>query len=401
LIVATFLTRSLGPHQFGLYALAAAVILWIEWSINSLLGRSSIQMIGRTEEWQPVAAAILNLGIFIALLASAALVAAAGLIARLFHEPELAGILRVFALDIPFWTYSQSHRAFAIGREFYTVRWRMAAARWILRALFIVAAVSLLHSPYGVAAGWIATSCVEAVLGRVWLPVRHAAASVRAVWPGLLALAAPLSAFGMILRFYDKLDLFLLKALGISTAAAGVYGAAQSISLAPGIMTMSFAPLLLGSVTRSNALGNTEEARTLSRHSLHFLGALFPGILLAGAFSTRIVHLVFGSKFLDAAALLPWLLVSAYFTSMLSFCASIQTAFGRHALPLRFALPMLPLAFAGNLLLIPRFGSAGAAAVSACVAGLSALPLLATTYSYVRAAGQDQRPNIRTNDLRR
>ena len=57
IITAAFLARRLGPEGYGLFALAATLVAWIEWSITSIFARATIKLVGETEAWQPVGGA--------------------------------------------------------------------------------------------------------------------------------------------------------------------------------------------------------------------------------------------------------------------------------------------------------------------------------------------------------
>ena len=45
LILAAFLARRLGPGGYGLFAVTAAVIAWIEWSLTALFSRASVRFV--------------------------------------------------------------------------------------------------------------------------------------------------------------------------------------------------------------------------------------------------------------------------------------------------------------------------------------------------------------------
>ena len=41
LITAAFLARRFGPSDYGIFTLTMAIVVWLEWTLSSLLGRSS------------------------------------------------------------------------------------------------------------------------------------------------------------------------------------------------------------------------------------------------------------------------------------------------------------------------------------------------------------------------
>ena len=45
-ITAVFLARKLGPIDYGLFALASLLVLWIEWGSTALFAHTTIKFIG-------------------------------------------------------------------------------------------------------------------------------------------------------------------------------------------------------------------------------------------------------------------------------------------------------------------------------------------------------------------
>jgi len=90
----------------------------------------------------------------------------------------------------------------------------------------------------------------------------------------------------------------------------------------------------------------------------------------------EIVDFIFGPPFLQAAPLLALLIFGAAAMLMISVATAILTAAGKPTWPIALTLPFLPLAAAGHLLLIPRFGAVGAAAVTSVFAMSAALILV-------------------------
>src|SRR5262249_58069038 len=61
LITAAFLTRRLGPANYGLFTLAAVLTAWIEGGIVSAFARVTSKFIAEAEDWRPIGAAVVQL----------------------------------------------------------------------------------------------------------------------------------------------------------------------------------------------------------------------------------------------------------------------------------------------------------------------------------------------------
>src|SRR5437773_12508034 len=58
LITAAFLTRKLAPEGYGLFAVAASLVAWIEWSITAIFSRAAFKLIGEADDWRPIGSAL-------------------------------------------------------------------------------------------------------------------------------------------------------------------------------------------------------------------------------------------------------------------------------------------------------------------------------------------------------
>ncbi len=378
LLTAAFLSRRLGPEGYGLFTLAAASVMWIEWAITALFAGATIKFVGSADDWRPIGTTVLRLHMITSVGAALLLWLLAVPIALLLNEATLAAFLALFAIDIPIYSLAHAHRNILIGMNGFGPRALASAGRWIVRLVLIVALVQLGLSIQGAILGSIAASVVELAICRAY--VRPSL-----VGPGLSAsrlwgYAAALFLYALSLRLFERLDLFVLKALGGTAEQAGLYGAAQNLALVPGIFALSFSPLLIGTLSRTLSLGQDHLARQIGRDAMRAVLWLLPFGGLAAGTAPEIVELVFGRPFLPAAPLLEVLIFGALAVAMISVAAAILTAAGRPAWILGMTLPLPPLALAGHLVAIPAFGAIGAALVTTLLAALSALAAVMAVY---------------------
>jgi O-antigen/teichoic acid export membrane protein len=190
----------------------------------------------------------------------------------------------------------------------------------------------------------------------------------------------PLFLFALSMRICDKLDLLVLKVLGATAAQAGIYGAAQNLSLVPGIFALSFSPLLLSTLSRVLCAGDTCLAKATSRDAMRVVIGLLPFAGMTAGAAPEIVGLIFGPAFLPAAPLLALLIFAGVARVMISVTTAILTAAGKPGWTFALIGPLLPLTTAGYLLLIPRWDAIGAALVTSLFAGLGALAAVLAVY---------------------
>jgi O-antigen/teichoic acid export membrane protein/ubiquinone/menaquinone biosynthesis C-methylase UbiE len=364
LIIMVVLTRRLGADEYGLFTLAATLVAWLEWTIMAVFARATDKCIGEVSDWRPVGTMVLRLHLGISAGCAVLLMALAGPVAALLSEPALSGYLRLFAVDIPIFSLAHAHHNILVGMGGFRQRAWLAAARWTVRLLLIVALVGLAaFSIKGAIVASIGTSVIELGLARRFIrpalfgPTDFAA---RRLWVS----AAPLFLCALALRVIDKLDLFMFKTLGATAAQAGLYGLAQNLTVVPGIFAISSTPLLLSTLTRLLRDGHEQYARAMARDAMRLVFLLLPLAGLSAGAAGEIVRLIAGPAFAAAGPLLAVLIFGALTGTLLSVANAILTASGKANWTLIITAPLVPLALIGHLLMIPRFGALGAAAVT-------------------------------------
>jgi O-antigen/teichoic acid export membrane protein len=224
----------------------------------------------------------------------------------------------------------------------------------------------------GALAGVVAASAIELVVARRFVRPGFSHAShveARAMWGYVL----PLFVAAASLRLFDKLDLFVLKALGGSATLAGVYGAAQNLTIIPNLVALSVTTLLLSTLSRALRAGDTDGARQLATNAIRGVLVLLPFAGVAAGAATALASLIYGSAFAETGPLLGVLIFAAIAVVMISVASSILTAIGKPTWAMWATLPIAPLALAGHLIVIPRFGAPGATYVTLGVATFGAI----------------------------
>ncbi|MEM9090690.1 MAG: oligosaccharide flippase family protein [Cyanobacteria bacterium P01_F01_bin.53] len=379
LITAGFLTRYLGPQGYGLFTLASVVVAWVEWSITSIFSRTTIKFVGEAEDWRPIGTLVVRLHLWLSVGITALIWLLAPAIANGLNEPGLGQYLQLLALDIPIFSLASAQRNILIGRGKFRERALATAGRWILRLVLMVLLVGAGFSVTGAILGTLGSSLVELAIARYFAPTpwfQKANFPVRS----LFGYAVPLFFFAMTMRLYDKLDLVMLKVLGGSAEEAGIYGAAQNLAFIPTILSISFSPLLLSSLSRLIADGNLTQAKALARHALRLVVGLLPMGAITVATAPAIVSLIYGETFLPTAPILSILIFSSLGLMMISIGTTILTAAARPKSPFFVVAPLLPLAVFGHWWIVPKLHAIGAAWITALVAQLGAIMMVVTIY---------------------
>jgi O-antigen/teichoic acid export membrane protein len=173
----------------------------------------------------------------------------------------------------------------------------------------------------------------------------------------------------------------MLKALGGTAAEAGIYGAAQNLSLMPGFFGFALAPLLLSTLSRVARDGDDGRvARAISRDAMRVALWLLPFAGMTTGASDDIVRATYGDKYLAAAPLLSVLIFGAVAPVLNSVEMAILIAADKPKWALALSAPLPVFAICGHLLLIPGWGMMGASIVTTLVASLGAAATLFAVY---------------------
>lgn len=380
LLTAAFLTRQLGPDGYGLLLLATTIVSWIGWSITSAFTRTTIKFISEAEDWQPVAAAVLQLHLLLGGLAVAIVWVLADPIARALGEPGMVNYLRLFIFEVPIFCLTYAHRSVLVGLGKFSQRAIATGTRWIARMVLMVGLVAAGLSLWGAIWGSLGSALIELLVCRLYIApslISQPRFPMRKLW----GYAVPLFLLALSLRFYDKLDLLMLKLLGGTTAEAGFYGTAQNLSLMPSLFTLAFVPLLLSTLTQILKLGEVAKAKQLGRDAMRLVFLLLPFAGLSAGAASEIIQLLFSSTFLPAAPIFALLIFGAVAMAMIAVTTCILTAASKPNWTIALTGPMVPIAIAADLWMIPRFGPMGAAITSTTVASLAALATILAIYS--------------------
>lgn len=378
LIVTTaFLTRRLSPEGYGVFILVITVVTWAEWMIAALFSRTAIKFVSEADDWKSIGVTILRLNALIGMAAAAACWLIAPLIGALLNEPDLVSHLRWYAIDIPIFCLVQAQRQILVGIGDFFIRALSLFIRWVAQLVFIVLLVESGFSVRGAIFGSIGASVVEwgICVFRLRLSLfRRSAFPVRRLWKYIV----PLSLVTMSVRLFSQMDLFLLKALGGTTAQAGLYGVAQGLAQAPGIFTVFAAPVLQSTLGRLSRLDDAQAVRAVSRQAMRAVVGMMPFVCLVIGAAPALIALIAGTPFLPAAPLFSLLIVGALARLMTAATTTILTAAEKPARALVFGGPLIPLALAGHALCIPLLGGVGAALVTAVLslAGACVLVLM-------------------------
>lgn len=379
LITSAFLTRRLGAEGYGLLTLTATIVTFVEWCTSSMFFRTTVKFISEAEDWRPIGTTILRQHLLVGTAATLLVCLLGYPIATVMGEASLTTYLSLFALQILLFSTSRAHRNILTGLGRYSQGAIIGASRWLARMLLMILLVELGFSVNGAILGSVGASLVELVITRCYIRpslFHRSPLPLNQLWNH----AVPMFLYALSMHLYNKIDLILLKILGGTAQIAGIYGAAQNLSLVPSIFAMSLTPVLLSSLGQLRQNGNINQMKKLSVFAMRLVLLILPFASVAAGAAREIVNFIFGKDFLAADSLLAVLIYGSVALMMVSVATAILTAANKPKWTFILTVPMLTLAIIGHLLVIPKFSAIGAAYVTTFFAICGAIAAMLAVY---------------------
>lgn len=366
------LARFLGPSGYGLYVLGWTVTNYVQPVILLGLPDGLVRFVpeyladDRSSAIRGLVYAAVGIALGLSLVTMTAIYSFADVIAaRIFRTPTFASVLRIFALTIPFYVIMRITTATAVG--FQQVKYQQAVINVIFPLLKVtvigavfLAGFRLTGSVYGLLLA-VALSAVAGVLllPRVFSDV-SVTGSVDIELSRLLRYSVPLFLVGFSELALNQTDRLILGALTAS-AEVGLYNAAyvlsqQTLLFFTALMTI-FNPVV-------SDLYNNEQFDELERVyesvTRWILVVSLPVVVVGVIFAPEMLT-IFNEQFASGSSLLVLLFVAQLIFVSVGPARELLVMTDYQDLILIDTIAMLVANVAMNLVLVPRFGAAGAA----------------------------------------
>lgn len=372
-----FVARMLGPEEFGLYALGLTVFNTLTLIMVLGLDTGMLRFIPQDlldEGGHRVKSTILT-AMFIA--ASAGIFAGAGLayasqmIAALYQNPELATVLRLFAVGIPFVTLTTV--MIAALQAFQTIRhtiyikyvWE-PAGKFLFAGCLLWAGYQLQGVVIGVVASLIGSTvfALRAIVAKARLSIPDLFTLHPQGIRRLFAFSFPLAVGNLLGTLAPRSDIMMI-GYWVSAKEVGVYLAAFQTAailiLVAAAFDFAVAPLLSQAWARNDQTRLMQGYQSVIRLSLTFTTPLF---LILVLFSGDILNL-FGGEFRTGGFILVILACGQVFNSATTSANTVLLMSGNSRVVMMNTL-IFGLGLIGSAaVLIPIWGIAGAAVAAA------------------------------------
>lgn len=371
-VIAFLLARVLGAAEYGMYnlAISAAVIV----ASLSALGmddgmiRYIAMMVGQRDEkgiWGTLQIGF-GIGIVMSLLTGVGLYLLAEPVGlRIFREPDLVPLLRIFSFIIP--PLTLSNILVGAARGFKRMDYSALAEnviQFVIR-LVLIGILALLGLNVFMASIVFGLSELAATLALIYLlhkqfsfkrPIREARRDTREIF----TFALPFWMSGLLSKFRKNIQAVLLGTLD-TVAGVGVFAIVSSINLVGRVSYQSIIASVKPFLAELHSQGNIKQMGQLYQTTTRWtLMTNLPIFLIMVLFPEQLL-LIFGESFVVGASALAILAYAELANAGTGICGSIIDMTGYTKLKLVNSVVWVLLLSVTNVLLIPPWGVVGAA----------------------------------------
>jgi O-antigen/teichoic acid export membrane protein len=388
------MARSLGAEQFGLFSLSTTVAsiaaVVAVFGLDTAMTRYIAIMRSRRDEaglWGALQVGI-GASLFFSLFTSFGLYTLATPIAvNLFHEPDLAPLLKLISLVAPFLTLSNilagATRGFKNMRDSVLAEnFLQPTVRFILTAIVAILGLTAARAIIIFGIADFSSSLLLIYLLNKHFSLRQSLSTARRETRTILGFSFPLWLSGLLTTFRGNLQTLLVGSFD-SIKGVGIFSIADQANLIGNVFHTSIAQSARPLIAEVDELKDRERMKSIYHTTTKWSVMMnLPFILIIMLFPVQILS-IFGKSFIDGEKVIVILAFVSLINVGTGMCGIIIDMTGQTRLKLVNTTVKISLSILLNLLLIPRWGIMGAAVSAVAYTAISyLLPLVQVWYLY-------------------
>ncbi|MFH0952039.1 MAG: oligosaccharide flippase family protein [Patescibacteria group bacterium] len=356
--------RSLSPADFGTFGVIIFLLNLIEYVFTNGISQSLSKF---TAEHPQSARSVIRHSvvaqIFMVFVISLPLWLLAPQVAGAFGDINMAPLLKIVALILPFYGIRSLLQGILGGQRQFTAQAKVKSIIALLKFALIGLALLLNVGVATILYAYLLSSLIGAIFGWHFVKPAERAAVVPA---GIFyRYALSLTIFLVIFPLFINIDVFLVKRLVASANDVGLYVAATTLARMPFYLFTGLLLTLLPSVAhlkQTEPIKLRRVVREINRYALIFL---IPMAVFVVITADSLLPLIFGAKYHGGGDALSVLIIGV---SLLVLFRIFSTVLVGITSPRQVTITtslIIIIDIVLNLVLIPRWGIIGAAAASA------------------------------------
>ncbi len=311
----------------------------------------------------------------------------APIISSALGDPSLTNLFRLSSLVIPAFALASFYFYYYTGLHEFKIQAWLKTSRSIARLVFILGLAWLLKSRgfalEGAIVGYILAPLsifFEASLLDKFKKIKPEGFFN---WRKLLHYAWPMTLFLIAYEFLITIDLYLVKGILRDDRLTGLYNGAITVGRIPYFLFYALTIIILPAVSRSTSSENHTETKKLISQSLWLMVMfLLPIAILMSVYSSQVLQIFYGKKFLDAALPMSILMSGVTFLTVFYVMAFALNGAGRVKAPMWISFVGLVVNIVLSYFLIKKYALVGAAVATSITSFVAMTLVLAYSYKF-------------------
>ncbi|MDI6778147.1 MAG: flippase [Patescibacteria group bacterium] len=308
-------------------------------------------------------------------------------IAYALRDPSLANLFRLSSLVIPAFALASFYFYYYTGLHEFKIQAWLKTSRSIARLVFILGLALLLkakgYALEGAIIGYILAPLSIFFEANLLDKFKKIAPVGFFDWRKLLRYAWPMTLFLIAYEFLITIDLYLVKGILRDDRLTGLYNGAITVGRIPYFLFYALTIIILPAVSKSTSSENHADTKKLISQSLRLMVMfLLPIAILMSVYSTPILQLFYGKKFLDAAASMSILMSGVAFLTIFYVMAFALNGAGKVKAPMLISFVGLATNIILSYFLIKKYALLGAATATSITSFVAMALVLAYSYKF-------------------
>ena len=311
----------------------------------------------------------------------------APVIAWILGDPTLTNLFRLSTFVIPAFALASFYFYYFTGLHRFSTQAWLKTIRSVARLGFILGLAYYLKT-YGLAlegaiVGYIFAPFFVYLAANFFDPYKKIRPEGTFPWRKLLYYAWPMTLFLIAYEFLITIDLYLVKGILRNDYLTGIYNGAITVGRIPYFLFYALTIIILPAVSKSTSSENHADTKKLISQSLRLMVMfLLPIAILMSVYSSQIIQIFYGKKFLDAAAPMSILMSGVTFLTIFYVMAFALNGAGRVKAPMLISFAGLATNIILSYFLIKKYALVGAAVATSATSFVAMILVLAYSYKF-------------------
>jgi len=311
----------------------------------------------------------------------------APVISWVLGDPSLTNLFRISSFVIPAFALASFYFYYYTGLHRFSTQAWLKTIRSAARLGFILGLAFYLKSRglalEGAIIGYVFAPFFVYLAAVFFDPYKKMRPEGIFPWRKLLQYAWPMTLFLIAYEFLITIDLYLVKGILRNDALAGLYNGAITVGRIPYFLFYALTIIILPTVSKSTSSENHSETKKLISQSLRLMVMfLVPISILMSVYSSQIIQIFYGQKFLDASGPMSILMSGVAFLTVFYVMAFALNGAGRVKAPMTIAFVGLATNIVLSFFFIHQYGITGAATATSITSFVAMCLILAYSYRF-------------------